>query len=270
MKITASRRDDIIRERDQFEADFKSRQEAKDRETSNWQKATQETLTLVKELVQDELPETSLQIEIDARTSFGDTIEVTISNQRFSPHVEGNALSWNWTVRLDQQGNVVKESNSWSGLKATTLEELDSLEETVKVLRACNAIDWTTILSIALPKFDDYVQDRGPSPKRPDFEGQLREAEIEECVGQPVLVQGLASESSGFRVGTQIYYLIVKETPKQYVVHEAAQFQLDNWKSQGLTGLEILKEIKSRYSYRINKAKFFSLIESDYETLDLS
>lgn len=271
MKITASKRDDIIKQRDQFDAEAKARNDATEAEVKRWRDAQNAVFKEVEEALRAEIPQTSLAIDIHVRNSWigsGDGIEVSIGNRNNNPHAQGNALSWEWSVKLNRQGEVVKESNSWSGLKATTVEELQSLEDSLTVLKAINNFDWKTILSRALPEWGDYVQDRGPRPERPDFEGQLKAAELEELVGTDTLIKGEAGESSGWRTGVAVYYIIHKESPAQYVVSDVAQSTVDHWKEQGHDKQKILDEIK-RYSYRITKSKFFTLIGKEVETVEL-
>lgn len=271
MKITASKRDDIIKQRDQFDAEAKARNDATEAEVKRWRDAQNAVFKEVEEALRAKIPQTSLAIDIHVRNSWigsGNGIEVSLGNKNNNPHAQGNALSWEWSVKLNRQGEVVKESNSWSGLKATTVEELQSLEDSLTVLKAINNFDWKTILSRALPEWGDYVQDRGPRPERPDFEGQLKEAEIEELVGTDTLVVGVAGEGSGYRLGIEVYYLIHKESPKQYVVSCSAKSFVNEWIADGKSKEEILKEI-GRYEFRINKSKFFQLIGKEVETLEL-
>lgn len=180
---------------------------------------------------------------------------------------ENDALSWNFNVRLDKDGQVAKESSSWSGLKACTQEQLDSLQQCVDALVTLNGLDWAVLLDKAMPDAKEYFKRETEERNlgaRPNFREQLIEASLEECVGQDILVLGSAGENSGYRTGAEVYYLITGQSPKQYQVKEQIAAWVDDWIQSGKKSFEqVIEEMKGYYGYRVTKAKFTWLVDSD-------
>ena len=166
-----------------------------------------------------------------------------------------------------KEGNVLKESGSWSGLKACTEEQLASLQQSVDALVTLNGVDWAMLLDKAMPDADEYfTRDPNEQPlgQRPNFREQLIEAAVEECVGQDILVRGVAGEGSRYRTGADLYYLITGHSPKQYQVKEQIGSWVDDWIQSGKKTFEqVIEEMKGYYGYRVTKAKFFNLVTSD-------
>lgn len=268
MKITAGRREDIIRERDSWDAE-KARQDARYSEQSkNFRNAMYAVLEPVKDEVTTYLKEYSLlKFDVTAEYDYhNDKVRIGVKCNEYSKR-ENDALSWNFDVRLDKEGNVLKESGSWSGLKACTQEQLDSLQQSVDALVTLNSLDWGTILDKAMPDANDYFK-REPEERnlgsRPNFREQLIEASLEECVGQDILVLGSAGENSGYRTDAKVYYLITGQSPKQYQVKEQLASWVDDWIQSGKKTIEqVIEEMKGYYGYRVTKAKFTWLVDSD-------
>jgi hypothetical protein len=121
-------------------------------------------------------------------------------------------------VGLDAEGNVVKETGSWSGLKATNAQQLESLRQTLGALEYLNSINWVDLLDRALPNWGDYVHTSVPDRRdRPNFEQQLMEADLEELVGADKAVKVENWESSGYR-GEYVWVQLITESPAQYTV----------------------------------------------------
>lgn len=95
------------------------------------------------------------------------------------------SLAWDYSVGLDRNGNIKKESGSWSGLNAVTQEQLDDLEKSIEILKKLNIIDWESILKTDLPNVSDYVTTDAP-PKK-DFTFEQFNADLEDFVGQDVM-----------------------------------------------------------------------------------
>lgn len=90
----------------------------------------------------------------------GPGFEVRINNGD-SPHDKSKGLSWNWEVHIDKDGNIGKDSGSWSGLKAITSEQIDDLRNTVDILTKLNQIDWKNMFEMvdaAYPKYEEFFK----------------------------------------------------------------------------------------------------------------
>ena len=188
-----------------------------------------------------------VKIDIQVRNS----IEVSINNgdNPFGPH----ALSWSWSVKLDREGNVVKDSSSWSGLSAVTAENIQDLRNTVDILEILNNIDWKTLLSTKVPNYKDYITMMDPRYEKPDrdYDAELREADIEDIIGDEdaaVFVGNALPDY--FRVDE--YVSILKETPKRFNVYVFPELFIDEWKLGKDVG----------YNAVINKDKFYKFVDT--------
>ena len=268
MKITASKRDDIIRRRDEYDADAQARQDKYDAQYRQYRNEVESVYSAIAQEVLAQIPNAEmLGIEVVPQRKWDDMLEVRIKSHQDSRD-EDTALRWDWLVYLDKDGNIKKESNSWSGLAACTEAQLDSLQAAVDALRVINNLDWSRILRTALPDYKTYITEHPYNrAARPNFERELFEADIEELIGKDILVEGVAGEGSGYRAGSKVYYLIEKETPKQYVVSELHRdYVHDLMERGGHSVQEIIKSLMG-YKYRISKEKLHGLIGREIKTL---
>lgn len=247
MKITCSRRDDIIKQRDEFDTRRKSLRSQQEKDEQNARQATLSVFKEVEDAVKARLkPVSKLPLDVRVRHGRYDGMEVNV--ECGGPHTDGLALAWNYRVYLNDEVDVVKETGSWSGLSATTAEEMMSLKRSIRALEILNEeIDWEELIKTAVPRYEDFMtQDyselRNP---RPDFEGQLREADIEEAIQSGKPIHGKAVASTGYREGIPGEYTILKETPKSYVV----DFRPDSYPEQ------------SSGETRVSKSKLLSALD---------
>ena len=249
--VTASKRDEILQRKADWEADYKARKSRYDEQYGNFRKALQSESDRLTKAVEDAIGNTTLDLDIKVSDNFGDGFRVYIEDK----YDESKALSWNYDVRLDAHGDVVKETSSWSGLKATTVENIENLKEIVRVLESLNRVDWESLMStIRPPEYTDYVTDRDPRYEdHPDFDSELREADIDDMVGTST---GIVCEDSKYFNGL-VYRFITKVNPSSYRVFDVPQYYAD----KGMTYDEIMNEY-SQNSYIIQKAKMLRSIHS--------
>lgn len=262
MKITATKRDDILKRKAEYEADFEARRQRHDDQYSRWGSAQRDVFQSVENAVRDALGKRAEGLDIRANTRWSQHITVDINNEIVARHND-LPLSWRWEVSIDREGNILKESSSWSGLKATTIEHVEQLRDIVSILEVLNTMDWATILNRELPKYDEYVTESDPRYDRnkPDFNKELFEAELEEYIGQDVLIKGVAGDSSYFRAGVPVYYMILSESPSQYTVLEAwADGVAEAFKHGGGAEAAIAKVKDLERRRRIRKDKLQSLL----------
>lgn len=235
MKITASkrtieagRREDIIKQRDKWDADFNTKQEQHEAEVRNWRIAQDDSVKSAEAYLESELGKFSaldFDITIDptgkfvgvgGRREWAAKVDV-LCNER-DHFAQDKALSWNFDVYLDASGTPVKETGSWSGLQATTAQQLESLKQTLDALTFLNNVDWPTVLNIEVPKYEDYVHTHAPDRgDRPNFEQQLMEVDLEDLVGANKFVKVENWEGSGYR-GKYAWVQLVRETPAGYTI----------------------------------------------------
>lgn len=258
------RRSDIIAARDAWQKEYDAAQATYDSQYNEYEMARADSEMFLEEKVKTIVGRTFLNLDVSA-TAYGGrygakTYEVHIENR------EG-ALRWDWRVRLDVDGNVDKDSGSWSGLQAISDEDMDQLEESVRILRKLNNTDWKPILDRMediRPKYNDYITAQDPRRmEKPNFGSQLKQASIEDAIGQKVLIRGTGNETGG-REGS--YYIIHKQTPKQTSVTEISKYYVDK-----LPEGEDLWNYAQKYGvdYRISTDKFLSKISENPEIIDL-
>ena len=85
------------------------------------------------------------------------SIEVYVgcNENRVTDHT--SALSWSYYVRL-KNGQIYKETSSWSGLNACTPVQMESLEQTVEAIKYLNSVDWDSIVNHPIPEFENYLK----------------------------------------------------------------------------------------------------------------
>ena len=252
MKIIATKRDDILRDKAAYEAGKVERQSKFDEQYSVFREALNNVTTNIATAVNSELRSHANEVNIDVDFGFKNNVEVKVNNGHspFGPH----ALSWNWSVTLDKNGDVIKDSGSWSGLSAVTAEQIQDLRNTVDILDMLNNIDWKTLLNTKVPDYKDYITMNNPKYEKPDrdYDTELKEADIQDMIGD---------EDSAVFVGNALpdyfrgnaYATILKETPKRFNVRVFHQSQLDKWKN----GENVVE-----YEATVSKDKFYKCVDT--------
>lgn len=268
--IKASRRDDILKEKEEYEADYADRKARYDTQKESYRKADFDAIENLESQIRSKLGNLVeiCEIDIQCMQSWNDnnTYDVTIKGNNQSHFDEKRALSWNYDVKIDKDGNVKKETGSWSGLNATTTEAIEDLKNTVKALEILQAIDWKTLLlNNKHPEYGDYITERDPSSehnkKSVEFDKRLDEADIADIIGT-----NKAIKSNGGRMYNGIVWKrILKETPSQYTVVEYPNYMFTD--TDGTYGPKFYND----YEYRISKDKFMETLVRPFEikTIDM-
>ena len=276
MKITCNRRDDILKQKYEYEAKRAERQARYDEQEQRFYQAENDITSMVEDEIRHQLSRfkaLNFNVSVDRGRWRTPGLRVRVEcneNEKFDDNV---ALAWNYNANLNRNGEVEKETSSWSGLKATTADQLESLTETLEALKYLNSVDWATVLNKEMPEYKDYITEEDPSfdSDTPDFDRMLMEADIEECIGNPnILISGEAGSSSSFRTGRSVYYKILRETPKQYEVTEYYKPYVDEYMKTNDDDTLLDKARSYRHTYRIAKDKFFSLIDNPVETVEVT
>lgn len=251
MKITSSRKDDILKRKAEYEqqlAEYEERQEAAGQAMAE---AEEQIVGPIRDFLEQRLS-TYSTLHFDVSVGRGrfhvNGVQVNIRCNERDIFEENSALSWNYNVALDKDGNVVKESSSWSGLKATTAEQMKSLRQTVSALEFLNDIDWNSLINVDMPKFYDYYDRDDERPQRPNFEQEMNEAELEDIIGKNKAVKIKNwGESCPYR--GNVYVRITKESPSQYQVDMVGAGWNDN------ASQEDIVDAFSRGSYRSQRVR---------------
>lgn len=191
-KITAATREELLKSKSDYDAETKKFQDRKDAEIERWEDTLHDQKIALEKQLADMIGATSLQLQIRVNPWGGvgeDNWAINIEaneNNKFSDNV---ALSWHWSAKIDGlSGEVVKDSGSWSGLKAITPEQINDLEESVRIIKILNGMDWKTILTSPKAHYSEFVSDelndaiKQRKKDRPNFENDLEIATIEEAI----------------------------------------------------------------------------------------
>lgn len=264
MKITCTKRDDILKRKQEYEADRAQRQARYDAQYEEFQKEYYSRKESIEDAVKQQLGDTGLDLSVSVRYASWNSnsyqVDISDEDDKFNPD---KALSWSWKVHLTKEGEVTKESSSWSGLNAVSKKNLDNLKKILSVLEKLNSIDWKSVLSVEPPDYDDYITENDPKWDRdvPDFDKELLEADIEELIGTN---QGVLRDSGSKYYRGNVYSVIVKQSGSQFTVADVPEFTVENNRP-----VDISSKIESE-SYRISKDKFFQGLVKPLQIHDFS
>ena len=246
MKITMARRDDVLRR----QQEYNDKRNKYDSEVQNFRKAEYSVMQNLENLIRSKIGDTVLDLSISARSGFNEDIEVSINNGD-NPH-DSQALNWSYDIKLKPSGDVQMESGSWSGLSATTAEQIQNLKESVRVIEILNNLDWKTLLKVELPDYNDYV--KSEYPKNENFNQQLLEADILDAMDAGLLVKGHGYKYYNPRA--VVFYHILKENPKSFTVQEIHEDDVSD---------------ESRWTapYTIQKDKLYSVVDNPIKTAEV-
>lgn len=246
LKITMSRRDDILKRKQAYDDAYTRRKS----EHTEYMKMRYSVLNKLTELVKSKIGDSSLNLNVYSDQQFGGLITVIVNNGT-NPHDE-QALNWNWSVSLTAEGEIKKDSGSWSGLSAITAEQIQNLKESVRVIEILNNLDWKTLLNVELPDYNDYVTSE--YPKNENFNQQLLEADVLDAMDDGLLIKGHGYKYYNSRA--VVFYHILKENPKSFTVQEIHEDDLSD---------------ESRWPdpYTIQKDKLYSIIDNPIKTAEV-
>lgn len=259
MKITANRKEDILRRKAEYEADFNRRKAQYESEEETFREAQYAVADPVKQELEslfDKYPTLHARVEVDPWGRFGSgrgmAVRINVNdNEKFSDDI---ALAWDYSAYIGKDGEPVRETSSWSGMKAVTKSQLQNLEETLAVLKELSTLDWSALLDRAMPEMKDYITVKNPEwEAKPDFKKELREAELEDIIGERKLIEVKAFPSSWYypsyqmRVIPNVFVAIVKDSGSQYTIKEVPKYTMD----RGID--EVKKAFDSTSSHRVKK-----------------
>lgn len=271
MKITCTKKEDLINQRDKFDAERDEKTKRREDQLKVYRKARYDVIETIVSPLKDMLSKfTALEFDIYAEESgwrppLG--VKVRIEANRGKLHDDDSALSWNWDVTVSGDGTVKKESGSWSGLSAVNETQLDSLRQTVAALEMLNSIDWKELLNVNFPNADDYVDYEGTHvPQRPNFEEQILWAELEELIGKDALVKG----RNGKLFRGDVYFIIRNITPAMIEVTEFSNHTITEDILEDKNKIrEAVESIKSDYyTYKMKKDTAYGMINNPVETIE--
>lgn len=202
-KIVATKRSDLIKQRDEYDAETRKYSDRIEEGHSNWSAKLKEQADEMERKISNLIGNTSLALEItaDPWANYDRGWGVRVRANERTMFDDKVALAWNWEAKIDRNGNVIKDSGSWSGLKAITPDQISDLEESVRVLKVLNNIDWSDVLNSPKSKPSDFVSqedsemERSRRKNRPNFEADIETATIEDAIASGDIAFELEQDS---------------------------------------------------------------------------
>lgn len=253
--LAASRREEILKrksEYDRLQQEWTDRQEERE---SRFRKDEAAALAPIQEELEKGLGRFSaLEFNIRVDSWYRDGVRVNIQCNEYTKFDEDVALSWSYEAHIGKDGEVERETSSWSGMKATTEKQLKSLRQTVSALEYLNDIDWKALLSVKLPRYSDYYDAEDRAPEKQDFRKELLEADLQDLIGTNKIVKVHNFESSGWR--GDLWLKILRETPSQYEVTVIPNYAVSNGTENSYLGDRM-------YTQRVRKINVKPYYEGD-------
>lgn len=257
MKITANRKDDILRRRQEWDDNYNRLNKQNEDEIERYHQAQQDAFKPVEEFLTNLLSKYNLlQIRVDVEAGmFGQRgIRVRLNCDEHRKFQDKVSLSWSYDAYLDKDGEVKRETSSWSGMNAVTSDQLDHLTQCLDCLRTLASLDWRNILDRQMPDWKDYVVTKVPSRNdRPNFEQELTDAELEDVIGKNKLVEVSPFTSSyfydnRFRRNSNVFIQIIRDSGSQYTIKEVP--------AAAVTNREVDRYVQDNtYMHRVKKAQ---------------
>ena len=230
MKVYASRRDDILKRKAEYDKVFNERKERYNKQYQEYRDEDNNRSNQLIDKIRSELGDIDPAIDVKVSQNFvygydpSYSVYIGDESDKFD---DNKPLSWCYRVSIDSDGNVSKESSSWSGLRATSSEHIQKLRSIVDVLDKINNIDWSNLLSdITPPDYFDYVTENDPQYDRdkPNFDKELLEADVEDLIGTDSWV--LCNGSKYYK--GDVYRRIIKATPAQFTVTDIPAYHVND------------------------------------------
>lgn len=275
MKLTitaASRREEILQRKADYEAREARNKQIHDEQYSRYEKAQQSVFSGVADEIRRQLGDKIGELKVDVERRYCG-LSVEIGNDRGGPRRTPNAsLTWSWKATLDKDGEIKKESSSWSGLEAVTMEQVTDLKMCVEQLEIINSMDWKQLLDVSLPRWEDYItnegiEDLGP---KPNFDQELLDADLESAIGNNIAIKG--HEGRSFR--GEVWFRILRDSGSQYTVEEVPGYAVDQLMGNGSVrygnhDITTLAQLFEEYgsSVRIRKTNFANMIYKPLQTI---
>lgn len=249
MKIICNRRDELLEERDAYN-DAQLRHDSSYRAYMRYVHTVELSLAEYVEHMLGDLDLLNFDVNVSlAKFRSDDTVpnyRIRIACNERELFEENSALSWTYSAEISEMYPTPHvETSSWSGLRATTAEQLDSLKQTVDALEILRNMNWEQIFSdIDLDAYSDRVD---PLPAARNFDSELAQIDIDEAVGT----------NTWFKVG-HTYYHVLEATTKQFTV------SVCNTHGSDLSDQD--RAFADANARRMSKDKVYQLIGTNYET----
>ena len=229
MRITAGRREDILRDKAKYDAEAGRRKAISDEADSRYGEAQYARENEVENYLKSNLAKFDLlQFNIQVDFYYNGSGRVVIHCDQDRKFDDNVPLAW--TYRADckwgDSDTVTRETSSWSGLNATKPEHIASLKQSVDAIEFLNSVDWEGLLIHTGPRGVDYRTDFEPDEEfdslaKRDFDAELIELDLEEAAGTDTWFK-----YHGGTHGGDGWIRIDKVSPATYSVSELSDRQV--------------------------------------------
>ena len=222
--INTSHLDEIRQRKAEYSKEYDAWLARQEESKRNLRKAKQDALQPTKDAVTNALSKFIEPLKLDINVEFhylfdidsnkeGCPIKVDIrSNQH---HDENLALTWEYTVTLNIDGEVEAETNSWSGMSATTRDQISSLKLTAECLDVLANMDWNSLLIATIPHMFDYYNKNDKQPSNPVTAEDEKQAVFDDIEGTNYAVRLLATNDDDHWVSKNRYMKVLKQSGSQ-------------------------------------------------------
>lgn len=258
---------DIERQRDEARKRYLNQKSRYNSQRSEFQEKMDEVKDNIKDTILRKLnsaasPGFMKYVSIDVKNSLRDNFDIDVNYAYNNSGDKNISLRWQWSVTVSKDGTVDKESNSWSGIQATTPENIDNLKQSLEVMKVLVSIDdkeWYDILTTPSPKYEDYVTQDVDTFNESDYERRIDEAKLRNAIGTQTAFK--LYDGNGEYYFKNSYVQIIRETPKRYTVVE--------WSGTGLDNDDGASSYNYSKPYQISKIKLLRYIEKPYKTIQV-
>lgn len=207
-------------------------------------------------------PEFMSDVFVKVDRSYLNGFEVSVAYADNKPNDKNISLKWRWSANLTKEGKVEKSSNSWSGVQATTPQNLDNLKESLEVMQVLVGInddEWYRILNTPAPEYEDYVTQEVDKFDESEYQDRIDEATLNKAIGTQTAFK--LYDGQGQYYYKNAYVQIIRQTAKRYVVVE--------WSGTGLENDNGASSYNYSKPYQINKSRLIRYIEKPYKTIQV-
>lgn len=263
MKITSSKRDDILRERNEYLAQKAENERMIAEESRKFSEAESDVFGPVEEYMKSQLSHYSvLSFDVMARRSDyygkGKGLSIRIKCNEDRLHDQDSALSWDFEVKLDKDLNIIKETGSWSGLQATTPAQLKSLRQSVQAIEWLNDVDWVQVLDKELPRYEDYFKTAMMKDRSAEFNQRLQEVSLEDFVGTDTWIKIKTWPSAPY-TGNYLWIRLIRDSGSQYTCKLMGDWSGANW--DRLNENQRAEWLSNDYTQRVRKSSIHPVMK---------
>lgn len=157
---------------------------------------------------------TLLDIDVNVDSTWKRAVEVRVQCAENS-RSDSTSLRWDYKATLMSDGELKKETGSWSGLQACTIDQIENLKQCVGALEDLNSIDWKSLLNVPKINWDDYSNyEKEDETPEYDYDLELNSQQVRELIGAGKAIR-IRNFRDNARWASDLFLVPVKETPKK-------------------------------------------------------